>query len=107
MEKRWQQKGVSLPEDHPAWALEASYLATGLVNFILVLAPERIIIGGGVMEQKRLFSMVRKRVQDKLNSYLNAPQITDKIEDYIVPPKLEGKAGILGAFALAQRALAK
>ena len=106
MEKRWGAKGVSLPEDHPAWELEASYLATGLVNFILVLAPERIIIGGGVMEQKRLFSMVRKQVQDKLNSYLSVPQITKGIEDYIVPPKLGGKAGILGAFALAQRALA-
>ncbi len=105
MEKRWQQKGASLPEDHPAWALEANYLATGLVNFILVLAPERIIIGGGVMEQKRLFSMVRKQVQNKLNNYLSVPQITESIEDYIVPPKLGGKAGILGAFALAQRAL--
>ena len=106
MEKRWGTKGVSLPEDHPAWALEAGYLATGLVNFILVLAPERIIIGGGVMEQKRLFSMVRKQVQGKLNSYLNVPQITEGIEDYIVPPKLGGKAGIIGSFALAQRALA-
>ena len=105
MEKRWGVKGVSLPEDHPAWALEASYLATGLVNFILVLAPERIIIGGGVMEQKRLFSMVRKEVQNKLNNYLSVPQITESIEDYIVPPKLGGKAGILGAFALAKRAL--
>ncbi len=106
MEKRWGEKGVSLPEDHPAWELEAGYLATGLVNFILMLAPERIIIGGGVMEQKRLFSMVRKQVQEKLNSYLSVPQINQGIEDYIVSPKLGGKAGILGAFALAQRALA-
>lgn len=106
MEKRWQQKGASLPEDHPAWALEANYLAMGLVNFILMLAPERIIIGGGVMEQTQLFPMVRKQVQDKLNGYLNVSQITSGIENYIVPPKLGGKAGILGAFALAQRALA-
>lgn len=105
MEKRWQQKGASLPEDHPAWALEANYLAMGLVNFILMLAPERIIIGGGVMEQTQLFPMVRKQVQDKLNGYLNVSQITSGIENYIVPPKLGGKAGILGAFALAQRAL--
>ena len=106
MEKRWRVKGVSLPEDHPAWALEADYLAKGLINYILVLAPERIIIGGGVMEQKRLFPMVRQQVQDNLNGYLGVPQITDRIEDYIMPPKLGGKAGILGAFALAQQALA-
>ena len=55
IEQRWQQKGASLPDDHPAWALEANYLATGLVNFILMLSPERIVIGGGVMEQKQLF----------------------------------------------------
>jgi len=106
MEKRWKQKGVSLPEDHPAWALEANYLATGLMNFILVLAPERIVIGGGVMEQKRLFPMVRQQLREKLNSYLGIPQITDNVEDYIVPPKLGGKAGILGSFALAKQALA-
>ena len=105
MEKRWGKKAIELPADHPAWALEASYLATGLVNFILMLAPERIIMGGGVMEQKQLFPMVRAQVCEKLNGYLGVPQITDNIEAYIVPPKLGGKAGILGSFALAQRAL--
>ncbi|MGB7087998.1 MAG: ROK family protein [Phormidesmis sp.] len=107
MEKRWQQKGSTLPEDHPAWALEAGYLATGLANFILMLSPERIIIGGGVMEQKQLFSLVREQVRSKLNGYVGVPQIIDNIEAYIVPPKLGGKAGILGSFVLAQRALAR
>lgn len=105
MEQRWQQKGISLPSDHPAWALEASYLATGLVNFILMLSPERIVIGGGVMAQKQLLPMVRHQVRERLNGYLDVPAITDDIEGYIVPPKLGGKAGILGAFALAQRSL--
>ena len=106
MEKRWGTKGINLPEDHPAWALEASYLAAGLVNFILILAPERIIMGGGVMEQKQLFPMIRTQVQEKLNGYLRVSQITDSIEDYILPPQLGGKAGILGSFALAKRVLA-
>ncbi|MEL6263692.1 MAG: ROK family protein [Cyanobacteria bacterium J06631_9] len=105
MEKRWQQKGSTLPADHPAWALEASYLATALMTFILVLSPERIIIGGGVMEQKQLFPMIRQQVQEKLNAYLSVPQITNNIETYITSPKLESKAGILGAFALAERTL--
>ncbi|MBE9060427.1 ROK family protein [cf. Phormidesmis sp. LEGE 11477] len=103
IEKRWQQKGAILPEDHPAWALEAGYLATGLVNFILMLSPERIVIGGGVMEQKQLFTQVRNQVRKKLNAYLSVSQITDNIEDYIVPPKLGSRAGILGALVLAQR----
>ncbi|MEL6470208.1 MAG: ROK family protein [Cyanobacteria bacterium J06623_4] len=105
MEKRWGQKGASLPEDHPAWALEASYLATGLVNFILMLSPERIVLGGGVMEQKQLLTRVRDGVREKLNGYLSVSQITDDIESYIMPPQLGGRAGVLGAFVLAQKAV--
>ena len=103
MEKRWGQKGIELPIDHPAWALEANYLATGLANFTLILSPERIILGGGVMEQKQLLGMVRSQVQAKLNDYLAVPKITSEIEDYIVPPGLGNRSGIMGAFALAQQ----
>ena len=105
MEKRWGQKGASLPPDHPAWALEARYLAMGLVNFILTLSPQRIIIGGGVMEQKLLFPMVRREVRSLLNNYLDVPDILQDIDSYIVPPKLGAKAGFSGAFALAAQAL--
>lgn len=105
MEKRWGQRADSLPADHPAWALEVNYLATGLVNFILMLSPERIIMGGGVMAQKQLFLLMRSQVREKLNNYLDVPKIISEIEDYIVPPKLGDKAGILGALALAQQAL--
>ena len=104
MEKRWGQKAASLPADHPAWALEANYLATGLVNYILTLSPERIILGGGVMEQKQLFPLIRSQVCKNLKAYLDVPAITNDIGTYIVPPKLGSKAGILGALALAQEA---
>ncbi len=106
MEKRWAQKANSLPADHPAWTLEANYLAIGLVNYILTLSPERIILGGGVMEQKQLFPLIRSQVGKKLNAYLDMPAITSDIEAYIVPPKLGSRAGIVGALALAQRAAA-
>ena len=105
MEKRWGQRADSLPADHPAWALEAHYLATGLVNFILMLSPERIIMGGGVMTQQQLFSLMRSKVCEKLNNYLDVPKIMSEIEDYIVLPKLGDQAGILGALALAQQVL--
>lgn len=105
MEKRWGKKGDALSPDHPAWALEAHYLALGLVNYILTLSPERIIIGGGVMEQKQLFPMVRQQVFELLNGYLDVPEITQDIDSYIVPPKLGGRSGFAGAFALAAQAL--
>lgn len=105
MEKRWGQKAASLPPEHPAWALEAHYLALGLVNLILTLSPQKIIMGGGVMAQKQLFPMLRTEVSERLRSYLDLPEITRDIDHYIVPPKLGGTAGFAGAFALAEQAL--
>jgi fructokinase len=107
LEKRWGQPGATLPPDHPAWKLEAYYLALGLVNFICTLSPQRIIMGGGVMEQVHLFPLIRQNVQTFLNGYVQSPAILEKIDDYIVPPKLGNKAGILGAMALAERQLTR
>lgn len=105
IEARWGQPGEALPADHPAWALEAHYLALGLVAFICTLSPQRIILGGGVMQQYQLFPMIRSEVQELLNGYIQVPAITtDAVDDYIVPPALGGEAGVLGAIALAQQA---
>ena len=104
LEERWGQRAETLPADHPAWPLEANYLALGLVNFICTLSPQRIIVGGGVMQQPQLFPLVRRRVQELLNDYLQVPAITDRVDDYIVPPALGDRAGVLGAIALAQQA---
>jgi fructokinase len=104
VEGRWGQRGETLPVDHPAWPLEADYLAFGLVNIICILSPQRIILGGGVMQQHQLFPLVRRRVRELLNGYLPVPAILDQIDDYIVPPGLGDRAGVLGAIALAQHA---
>ncbi len=104
IEARWGQRGETLPLDHPAWELEARYLALGLVNFICTLSPRRIILGGGVMAQSHLFSMVRRQVQVLLNGYIAAPEVLDRIQDYIVPPALGPQTGVLGAIALAEKA---
>jgi fructokinase len=104
LEARWGQRGETLPADHPAWELEAGYLALGLVSIICILSPERIIMGGGVMEQRQLFPLVRGRVRELLNGYLQVPAILDQIDAYIVPPGLGNRAGVLGAIALAQQA---
>ncbi len=104
LEERWGQRAETLPADHPAWQLEAEYLALGLVNFICTLSPQRIIMGGGVMQQPHLLPLVRRRVQELLNGYLQVPMILERIDDYIVPPELGNRAGVLGAIALGQQA---
>jgi fructokinase len=104
IEGRWGERGENLPPDHPAWPLEAHYLALALANFITVLSPQRIIMGGGVMQQPRIFPLVRQEVQALLNGYIQAPEILERIDEYIVPPGLGDQAGVLGAIALAEEA---
>ena len=104
LEARWGQPGATLGEDHPAWPLEADYLAFGVVNLICILLPQRFIMGGGIMQQTQIFPLLRRKVQELLNGYLQAPEILDQIDEYIVPPGLGNRAGVLGAIALAQRA---
>lgn len=102
--ERWNQPGEELPEDHPAWELEAKYLSFALVNFICTLSPERIVLGGGVM-RPLLYEAVRTQVQDHLAGYVDSPSITESIDQFIVPPALGNQAGVLGAIALAKRKL--
>jgi fructokinase len=103
IEARWNQAANTLAPDHPAWELEAAYLAEGISNIILTLSPEVIILGGGVMHQKFLFPLIRKKVQQLLNGYVHKPEILDNIHNYIIPPGLGDQAGLLGAVALAIR----
>jgi fructokinase len=102
---RWGQAPETLPADHPAWPLQAHYLGLALAGFVCILSPRRIILGGGVMAQPRLFELVRAEVQQLLNGYVQAPEIVDEIEKYIVPPALGGQAGVLGAIALARQVM--
>jgi fructokinase len=101
---RWQVPAQTLPADHPAWPLEARYLAVGLVSMIYSLSPERIIMGGGIMQQPHLFPMIRTNVQQILNGYLKFPAVQEGIDGYIVPPGLGSDAGVLGSIALAEQA---
>ena len=104
IQARWGQPAQTLPDDHPAWPLQARYLALALANLICTLSPQRIILGGGVMNVPQLFPLVRREVQDLLNGYVQAPEILDQIDCYIVPPGLASRAGVLGALALAEAA---
>ncbi len=92
--------GEALAVDDPVWALEARYLALGLVAIIGVLSPRRIIVGGGVMRHPHLLARVRHEVQRLLAGYVRAREVLDAIDDYIVAPGLGERAGVLGALAL-------
>lgn len=98
---RWGVPAEQLPEDHPAWDLEAFYLAQMLHNTVCLLVPQRVILGGGVMSQAFLLPRIRAKLLESLGGYMQLPQILEHIDDYIVASELEGKAGLYGALALA------
>jgi fructokinase len=98
---RWGREPDTLPDDHPAWPLEAHYLALGLANVVFVLSPERLVLGGGVMRRTRLFPAIRRELAALIGGYLRTPALGESIEKYVVPPSLGDRAGVLGALALA------
>lgn len=97
IEKRWGILATQLPPDHPAWPIEARYLALAIANFSYVLSPECVILGGGVMQQQQLFPMIRTELEAILNNYIAVPAV--------LPPKLGTRSGVLGALALAEAAV--
>ena len=102
--KRWTGSPREFPDDHPAWALEADYVALGILSIVCVVSPHRVIVGGGVMERSIMLPMVRDRLRALLGGYLDTPMLTDDLGRYIVAPALGDDAGVLGAIALASAA---
>ncbi len=98
--ERWGKPAAELTDRKEVWELESDYLAQAVANYILTLSPQKVILGGGVMHQEQMFALVRKKVQEKLNSYLQNDRIAEHIEEYIVPPALGDNAGITGALLL-------
>ncbi len=101
IEERWGEKGISLGERTEVWEMEGYYLAQALMQYILILSPEKIILGGGVMHQKQVFTYTYKYLKELMNDYISLPELSD----YIVSPGLGDDAGITGALLLAREAL--
>jgi fructokinase len=100
IEERWNKKGQELGSEHAAWDLEADYLAQAIHTLVCLFSPQRVIMGGGVMDMPGLLDKVRRNTVRYLNGYIQHPAVTEHIEDYIVRPGLGDKAGVLGAIAL-------
>jgi len=104
IEERWGSKAIELADKPEVWDLEADYIAQALVGYILTLSPEMIILGGGVMHQEQLFPLIRTKVSEMLNGYVQAEELED-MAHYIVPASLHDDQGIMGCLELARREL--
>ncbi len=99
VEARWGQPGQELPEDHPAWRLQAKYLAAAAVNLTSAWSPELILIGGGVSQQAGLIDRIRHEFEVQAGGYWDLPPL----DLYLRTPALDQRAGIVGSLALAKR----
>ena len=103
IKSRWGKAAEKISVEHVAWELEAHYLAILCANLSCCYSPEKIIFGGGVMQQKQLFILIRKKFLSLMQGYL-ATQNSNTIENYIVQSPLSGDAAIMGSLVLAQQA---
>ena len=95
MEARWGRPADEVADDAP-WALEARYLALGVLALMAVVSPQRIVVGGGVLNRRGLLELVQRQLDQLVSGYVAVPEL--------VPPALGARAGVLGALALAESA---
>lgn len=101
MARRWGVPAETLTAGHPGWDMEARYLALGVCNLILSFSPQRVVLGGGVLQHPGLIDQVRRQVNRLLNGYIQSDWLGRRIEEYIVSPGLGNRAGVMGAIAMA------
>ena len=103
LEKRWGVKGAELSGRKEVWELEAYYIGQAIADYILLLSPERIVLGGGVTHQEGLLALVRQEAVKQLAGYIRAEALIHP-ETYIVGVSLNDNQGVMGAVKLAMDA---
>ncbi|MGX7200342.1 ROK family protein [Enterococcus nangangensis] len=101
LEARTGIKGQDLPEDHPVWELQAFYIAQALISYTLMVAPTKIILGGGVMNQEHLLKKIQCSFKVQLQDYV----VTPPLAEYIVKWGLPNESGIYGSLLLGKEAI--
>ncbi|WJG09821.1 ROK family protein [Aliiglaciecola sp. LCG003] len=99
MSKIWQQPAETLADDHIAWDIQAQVIAKLCHNLFVNFSPERIILGGGVMNKPNLLEKVRDYTEVSLADYLALPEGV-RLEDLMSMPGLGENSGLFGALAL-------
>jgi fructokinase len=100
----WGGSLAELAQDHPAWDIEADYLGQLCAMLILTAAPEHIVLGGGVMSQRRLLEAVRGETLRRLAGYAAAWSDPATATARITAPGCAEASGLIGAYLLAQDA---
>jgi fructokinase len=100
---RWGASLADLPPSHPAYDLEADYLAHFAATIVLTHRPDRIVFGGGVMKAAGLMERIRVGTKRLLGGYAQSDALAGDLSEFIVPPALGDRAGVVGAMLLAAK----
>ena len=103
--KRAGKDASELAEDDIAFTIEAKYLAQMCVNLIMAYSPEKIILGGGVMERESILKTIRNETIRLLGGYIQHDEILKNTDNYIVRPYLYPVSGLVGSWYLGMKAL--
>lgn len=100
-EARLGKAGSKVPLSNPVWEIMGYYVAQAALQVTLILRPDKIVFGGGVVSEKFL-EKVRFYFRQMLNNYIKVPPL----EQYITMPAVENNgSATIGNLALAKNLL--
>ena len=102
--KRMGRPAYEVPAEDPVWDMTAAYIGMAVAGYVFTYSPQKVILGGGVMEQEQMWNRIRRETEKAVAGYIRTPEL-ENMEEYIVPAGLGGNQGILGAYLLAKKAL--
>jgi fructokinase len=105
LEARWGAPPETLEPDHACWGEFASLMALALMNITLTLSPQRILLGGGVLQQSQLCPLILEELARWLNGFLQNYVVMEGMQHFVGHRALGDDAGLLGALALGKQAL--
>jgi fructokinase len=95
---------IELPDNHEVWSVVANQLAHLCNTLVLVASPQKISIGGGVMNRACLYPMIRERFKELMGGYVQHASLeagVGGLDVFIAPSVFGAQAGIVGACYLA------
>ena len=95
----WKQPAETLADDHEAWDVQAQILALMCHNLMISFSPQKLILGGGVMNKPGLLDKVVDYTEKSLANYLSFPNGLS-LNDIMSPTGLGQHSGLFGALAL-------
>ncbi|MCE2028923.1 ROK family protein [Sessilibacter corallicola] len=104
---RSKKPGYEISEDDELWDIEAYYLAQLTFNLVSTFAPQKVILGGGVMKQSHLFDRIRTHFNLLNKGYTQLDAFNLNVNELVSPVALDGNAGVMGCLYLAKYGFGK